>query len=84
MVSMGYLVKSMKKEKHFHDWQKPMGDAEYYISKLTSRGGVVVDFCVGSGATLLAAQNLGRKRVGFEIDPDTAKIAANRLSMRSR
>jgi DNA modification methylase len=76
------VVWSSKKEKELHEWQQPLGEAEYYISKLTSKKGVVVDFCVGSGTTLVAARNLGRSWVGFEIDPDTARIAAKRLEGR--
>jgi hypothetical protein len=68
-----------ERQKDVHDWQQHVEDAEYYIEKLTIKGGTVVDFCVGSGTTLVAAQKLGRQWIGFEIDKDTAKAASERL-----
>lgn len=66
-------------EKQLHDWQQGLPEALYYIEHLTPPGGLVVDPFCGSGTTLLAAKKLGRRYVGFEIDPQIADRAKGRL-----
>lgn len=50
-----------------HPTQKPIGVIGQLIETFTDPGDVVIDPCAGSGVTLLAAENLGRKSYGFEI-----------------
>lgn len=51
-----------------HPTQKPLSLLKELISLFTDEGEVVIDPTAGSGTTLLAAQELGRKSYGFEID----------------
>jgi hypothetical protein len=53
----------------YHPNQKPAALLDYLISKLTKPGDVILDPFAGSGATLAAALRLGRRAIGFEIDP---------------
>jgi len=53
-----------------HPTQKPVKLLERLISIFTDPGDVVVDPVAGSGSTLVAAENLGRKAYGFEIKKD--------------
>lgn len=43
-----------------HPTQKPVALFEYLIKTYTQAGDVVLDMCVGSGTTAVAARNLGR------------------------
>lgn len=52
---------------HIHPTQKPVKLLERIIELFTDVGDVVIDPCAGSGTTLLAAANLGRRAYGFEI-----------------
>jgi len=50
-----------------HPTQKPVKLLEKLIRIFTDPGDVVIDPVAGSGSTLIAAENLGRKAYGFEI-----------------
>lgn len=50
-----------------HPTQKSIHVLKNLISIFTDVGDVVIDPCAGSGVTLLAAEQLGRKSYGFEI-----------------
>lgn len=61
-----------------HPTPKPVGLLERLIEKCPP--GVVADPCAGSGATLVAARNLGRHAIGVEIEERYAEICAKRLA----
>ena len=50
-----------------HPTQKPVPLLEHLIELYTDIDDVVIDCCAGSGTTLLAAANLGRRAYGFEL-----------------
>jgi site-specific DNA-methyltransferase (adenine-specific) len=50
-----------------HPTQKPVPLLEYLIRIFTDIDDVVIDCCAGSGTTLLAAKNTGRRGYGFEL-----------------
>lgn len=53
-----------------HPTQKPVPLLERLIEIFTDKDDVVIDPCAGSGTTLLAAAQIGRKAYGFEIKKD--------------
>lgn len=56
-----------------HPTQKPVRLLERLIEIFTDPNDVVIDPTAGSGVSLLAASNLGRKAYGFEIKKDFCK-----------
>jgi site-specific DNA-methyltransferase (adenine-specific) len=63
----------------FHPTQKPVALLAYLIRTYTNPGDLILDNTMGSGTTLVAAQNEGRQAVGIEISEEYCKIAVDRL-----
>lgn len=59
--------------------QKPVALLEYLIKTYTNEGDVVLDNCMGSGSTCVAAVNTNRHYIGFELDEKYFDIACKRL-----
>lgn len=63
-----------------HPCQKPLELMTWIVSELTIEGETVIDPFMGSGTTLRAAKDLGRKTIGIEIDEAFCEIAAKRMA----
>ena len=63
------------KKKKLHPTQKSVNVLMNLIQIFTDAGDVVIDPCAGSGSTLVAANECGRKSYGFEIKKDFCKMA---------
>lgn len=62
-----------------HPTQKPVALMEYLIRTYTNPGDTVLDNCMGSGTTGVAAVRNGRFFIGMELDPGYFQIAQNRI-----
>ena len=63
-----------------HPAAKPVDLLKYLLVKTTTSSALVLDPFMGSGTTLVAAKNLGRKAIGCEIEERYCEIAAKRLA----
>ena len=71
------MLMSGDRDRPNHPTPKPIGLMEKLLSKTT---GIVADPFAGSGATLLAARNLGRKVIAVELDEQYCELIVSRLS----
>ncbi len=68
------------RDKNIHPATYPIALPAHFIQLLTHEGELVVDPFVGIGSTLIAAQDLNRNAVGFDLQPKYLEIAKSRLS----
>ena len=64
-----------------HPTQKPVALFEYLIKTYTNEGETVLDNCIGSGTTAVAAINTNRNYIGFELDKHYCEIANERIEI---
>lgn len=62
-----------------HPTQKPVDLFEYLIRTYSNEGDIVLDNCMGSGTTAIAALRTGRQFIGFELEREYVEIANNRI-----
>lgn len=67
------------KVNNFHPTQKPVELFEYLIKTYSEPGDIVVDNCMGSGTTAIAAINTDRNFIGFEMDEEYFNKAVKRI-----
>lgn len=60
--------------------QKPVALLSRMIAIASMPGDTVLDACCGSGTTLLAADNMGRKAIGVDRSADAIRVARSRFS----
>lgn len=66
-------------ERSRHPTPMPLGLARAFILLGSAPGDLVVDPFAGGGTTLVAARQLGRRYVGFEVEPEYVRAARRRL-----
>jgi len=69
-----------KEPQRFHPTQKPVRLFKWCINEYGKNAQTILDPFMGSGTTLVAAKELGRKAIGIEIEEKYCEIAAKRLS----
>ena len=72
------------RDKNLHPATFPISLAARCISLFTHEGELVLDPFVGSGTTLVAAQDLNRNAVGFYLKPEYVELCEDRLAEYSR
>jgi site-specific DNA-methyltransferase (adenine-specific) len=67
------------REKDGHPTQKPVKLFEWIIKTYTNEGDIILDNCMGSGTTAVAATLNNRKWLGFETERKYIEMANKRL-----
>lgn len=73
--------KRVARNKRLYSAEKPVDLMKKLLEHTTLPGDYVLDPCAGSGSTLIAARDMKRKALGFEIDPHVCNIAEVRLKV---
>lgn len=74
------ICRFAKEHRNFnHPTQKPVALLEYLIRTYSNEGDAVLDCTMGSGSTLVACANMGRKGVGIELMEEYYNIAVKRV-----
>ena len=71
------------RDKDIHPATFPIALAKRVIELFTHEGELVLDPFVGVGTTLVAAQDLNRNAIGFDLQPQYIEIAEKRISNNS-
>lgn len=73
------LLEISRDREKVHPTQKPVALMEYLIRTYTNPGDTVLDNCMGSGTTGVAALQSGRRFIGIERDADYFAICQKRI-----
>ncbi len=68
------------RDKNIHPATFPISMATRVIEQFTHKGELVIDPFVGSGTTLVAAQDLQRNAIGFDLQQTYVDLANSRLN----
>lgn len=77
------MAREHKNGECYHPTQKPVALVEYLIKTFTNEGDLVLDNCMGSGTTAVAALRTRRHFIGFETNREYYTIACNRIRKES-
>ena len=64
-----------------HPTQKPVALIQYLIRTYSNEGDIILDNCMGSGTTAIAAIREKRNFIGFELNKEYYDKACNRIKM---
>nr|WP_062410923.1 site-specific DNA-methyltransferase [Paenibacillus naphthalenovorans] len=73
------ILEFASESKTVHPTQKPLALFEYLIKTYTNEGDIVLDNCMGSGTTAVAALKNNRKFIGFETESKYIEVANKRI-----
>ena len=74
------ILKYKSVGKTIHSTQKPVALFEYLIKTYTNEGETILDNCIGSGTTAIAAINTNRNYIGIEKEKEYVDIANERIN----
>ena len=73
------ISRNFSAQQQVHPTQKPVPLMEWLIKTYSNEGEIVLDNCMGSGSTGVAAVRLNRKFIGMEYDDQYFEICQERI-----
>jgi len=64
-----------------HPTMKPVSIVGYLIKNSSKEDDIILDTFLGSGTTMVASHQLGRKCYGMELDPKYCKVIIDRMKL---
>lgn len=77
--SIPNIYSEMPPRDRHHPNEKPQKMVRYFLERCSRKDDSILDPFMGSGTTLRAAKDLGRKAIGIEIEERYCEIAAKRM-----
>ena len=74
-----YKHNEIDRKKYKNQTQKPVDLIRYLIRTYTNPGDIILDNCLGSGTTAIAAMREGRDYIGFEKDEQFFEMCQLRI-----
>ena len=74
------IIKENYDKEKLHRTQKPVKLCEWLIKSYSNENDLVLDFCMGSGSSILACKNTNRNYIGIEMNKDIFEIAKKRIT----
>ncbi|PTK42167.1 site-specific DNA-methyltransferase [Staphylococcus haemolyticus] len=78
------ILEYNKEKERYHPTQKPVAMLEYLINIYSNENETVLDSCIGSGSTAIAAINTNRNYIGFELDEKYYELANERIAKHTK
>ena len=75
------IAKEHDVNKQFHPTQKPVALIQYLIRTYSNEGDTILDNCMGSGTTAIAAIREKRNFIGFELNKEYYDKACKRIKL---
>ena len=66
-------------KRNYIEPQKPVELCEWLIRSYSNEGDLVLDFCMGSGSTIVSCLNTNRRYIGIEKNKTIFNIAKTRI-----
>jgi ParB-like chromosome segregation protein Spo0J len=82
VIKMEYRT-TLKEDEVVHKMQKPVSFVSKFVQHYSQSGDLVVDLYAGSGTTIMACQESGRRCNAVELDPSTCDVIVARFKKKT-
>lgn len=79
-ISVQEFQQKWRRQDQLHPTQKPVELIQWLIRSYSNEGDLILDNCIGSGTTAVAAIKEKRHFIGMELNKDYYDIACKRIN----